>query len=444
MPVFLKKLSGVHVPYHKNTAALESTRMPIPDVVTIAMQQHLGAPCTPTVAAGDTVEVGQLLGDNAQAFLSSPVYSSVSGKVTGIVDIITATGATVKAVQIETDKAQKVSAEVKAPTVTNHKEFVAAIRKCGLVGMGGAGFPTNIKLDPKNLDEVDTLIINGAECEPYITCDTRLMLENPKGILEGVDLVSKYLGIKKIVIAIESNKPEAIASMKEAAQGHEGVSVLTLRAMYPKGAEKVVIYEATGRTVPEGKLPADVGTLVLNVATCAKIADYMRTGMPVVEKLITVDGSAVKEPKNLIVPIGTHIQDILDYCGTKCEPRKILMGGPMMGVAVLDVAYPILKNNNAILAFDEKDSRTGEETACIRCGRCLRACPFSLAPAALDRAYHAGDTDALQMLKVNICMECGCCAYVCPAKRHLVQYNKMGKLLVRQAAQLKKSQEVGK
>ncbi|MEG1943438.1 MAG: RnfABCDGE type electron transport complex subunit C, partial [Angelakisella sp.] len=308
-----------------------------------------------------------------------------------------------------------------------------AARECGLVGLGGAGFPTHIKFNPKNLSEVDTLVVNGAECEPYITCDMRLMLEDTQGLLDGISAVKKYMEIGTVIIAIEENKPEAIAKLTEACKGMDGVTVKALKAKYPQGAEKVLIYECTGRVVGEGKLPADVGAIVSNVATLAKLADYLKTGMPLVEKMLTVDGSAIAEPKNIIAPIGTSIADMIAFCGGyRCDAKKILMGGPMMGISVPSDEYPLLKNNNAILAFDEKDAEQAPESACIKCGACLRACPFNLAPASIDKAYHAGNTDALKKLKVNLCMECGCCSYVCPAKRDLVMSNKLGKQLLRE------------
>ena len=431
--LFSKALNGVSVKHCKNTAESAAVRMPVPDKVVIPMIQHMGAPCEPLVKVKDTVTVGQLIGDSNE-FLSAPVHSSVSGTVTAIEDFVTSGGEKCKSVVIATDKLQTVSPDVVPPVVNSREDFLKAVRSCGLVGLGGAGFPTHIKLNPKNLDQVDTLVVNGAECEPYITCDMRLMLERTDSIMGGIQAVMKYLDIKTAVIGIEDNKPEAIAKMTEAASKLEGVSVLTMKSSYPKGAEKVIIYEATGRVVGEGQLPADVGVIAMNVATLSKLDEYLKTGMPLVEKMLTVDGGAVAEPKNVIAPIGTPIKDLMDFCGGyKSEPHKLLMGGPMMGICVYSDEYPVLKNNNAILAFDEEQSKPVKETACIRCGRCLRACPFDLAPAAMDRAYHLGDVDSLRSLKVNLCMECGCCSYVCPAHRELAMYNKLGKRMLREA-----------
>lgn len=433
MPSLWKKsLNGVHVKYCKNTASSQSVRMPTPNQVVIPMIQNMGAPCQALVKVGDTVTVGQKIGD-VEAFVSAPIHSSVSGKVTELRDFITASGAKCQAVVIETDKEQTVCPDIKTPVVTNLQELVAAARECGLVGLGGAGFPTHIKLNPKKLDEVDTLVVNGAECEPYITCDMRMMIENTDFLLEGIAAVKKYMNLASVVIGIEENKPEAIKKLQDATSSIEGVSVKSLKAQYPQGAEKVLVYECTGRIIKEGTLPADSGVVVSNVATLAKLAHFLRTGMPLTEKMLTVDGSAVAEPKNVIAPIGTMMSDIILFCGGyKTEPRKILMGGPMMGVTVPSDEFPLLKNNNAILAFDEKDATLEPETPCIRCGKCFRACPVDLSPAKLDRAYHIGDVGALEALKVNLCMECGCCAYVCPAKRDLVMSNKLGKQLLRE------------
>lgn len=314
--------------------------------------------------------------------------------------------------------------------------FRALLRRSalpGLVGLGGAGFPTHVKLMPKNLDEVTTLLVNGAECEPYITADNRAMLEDTDDIVEGIKLVKQYMNLSTVIIGVEDNKPQAIAKLQEAVSGIEGASVKALKAQYPQGGEKVLIFECTGKVVPEGKLPSDVGCVVMNVSTIAFVAKYMRTGMPLITKRLTVDGDAIAEPKNVEVAIGTSFSDVIDFCGGfKTEPKKIIMGGPMMGFAVPTVNYPVLKNNNAILAFSAAKTAEAEkpETACIRCGRCVNACPFSLMPAAIEKAYKAGNVDGLKALKVNLCMECGCCAYVCPAKRNLVSVNRLAKKMI--------------
>ena len=430
--LFSKSLNGVKVPHSKNTAEMETVKMPVPDKVVIPMKQHMGRECTPTVKLTDLVKVGQIIGDT-DAFIGAPIHSSVSGKVTKIDEIIGTDGNPIKAVEITTDKLQEIDESIKAPEVTDLPSFAAAIRASGLVGLGGAGFPTHVKLMPKNLDEVTTLLVNGAECEPYITADNRAMLEDTDDIVEGIKLVKQYMNLSTVIIGVEDNKPQAIAKLQEAVSGIEGASVKALKAQYPQGGEKVLIFECTGKVVPEGKLPSDVGCVVMNVSTIAFVAKYMRTGMPLITKRLTVDGDAIAEPKNVEVAIGTSFSDVIDFCGGfKTEPKKIIMGGPMMGFAVPTVNYPVLKNNNAILAFSAAKAAEAEkpETACIRCGRCVNACPFSLMPAAIEKAYKAGNVDGLKALKVNLCMECGCCAYVCPAKRNLVSVNRLAKKMI--------------
>ena len=430
--LFSKSLNGVKVPHSKNTAEMETVKMPVPDKVVIPMKQHMGRECTPTVKLTDLVKVGQIIGDT-DAFIGAPIHSSVSGKVTKIDEIIGTDGNLIKAMEITIDKLQEIDESVKVPEVTDLQSFAAAIRASGLVGLGGAVFPTHVKLMPKNLDEVTTLLVNGAECEPYITADNRAMLEDTDDIVEGIKLVKKYMNLSTVIIGIEDNKPQAIAKLQAAVADIGGASVKALKAQYPQGGEKVLIYECTGKIVPEGKLPSDVGCVVMNVSSIAFVAKYMRTGMPLITKRLTVDGDAIAEPKNVEVAIGTSFSDVIDFCGGfKTEPKKIIMGGPMMGFAVPTINYPVLKNNNAILAFSAAKAAEAEkpETPCIRCARCVNACPFSLMPAAIEKAYKAGNVDALKALKVNLCMECGCCAYVCPAKRNLVSVNRLAKKMI--------------
>ena len=428
----LKSLHGVKVKHFKNTEDCSTEILPIPDRVVISMSQHIGKPCDPTVKITDLVKVGQVIG-TSDAFISAPIHSSVSGKVVAVDEILMSNGQKTKAVTIETDKLQEVDESVVPPSVNSFEEFIQAVKASGLVGLGGAGFPTYVKLSPKNLSEVDTLCINAAECEPYITSDYRTIMEDAEDVLNGARQVQKYLDLKKVIIGVEDNKPKAIALLKEMTAGDASIEVASLPAKYPQGAEKVLIYHTTGRVVPEGKLPADVGVIVMNVASVAFLSKYLKTGMPLTTTRVTVDGSAIAEPKNLLVPIGTPIQNLIDFCGGfKTEPGKVLMGGPMMGIAVNRLDYPVLKNNNAILAFDEKDSREPEETPCIRCGRCVNACPFNLMPASIEKAFKAGNVDALRELKVNLCMECGCCAFACPAKRRLVMTNRLAKKMLTQ------------
>ena len=435
-----KRLSGVHAPHRKNTAGLPPVRMPAPAQLTIPMSMHIGAPAKPIVKAGDNVKVGQLIAE-AGGFVSSPVYSGVSGTVKKLDSVLMANGTYVSAVIIESDGKQETAETVSPPHVNNLQEFLDAVRMSGVVGLGGAGFPTAVKFAVKDLSAIEAVIINGAECEPYITSDTRTMLDDSDLVWEGVLLLKKYLEAKRIVFGIEHNKPDCIELYKKLASDITGVEVKSLPPMYPQGGEKMLIYNVTGRMVPEGKLPIDVGAIVINCTTLAAIARYIKTGMPLVEKCITVDGSAVREPKNVLAPIGTSLKDVFEFCGGfKCEPKKVLCGGPMMGIAVPYLEVPILKSTNAVLAFGEKEAVSPKETSCIKCGKCIGACPLDLMPTDIETAFKLDDGQKLEKLKVNLCMECGCCSYVCPAKRPLVQTNKLAKNVLRSYQEKKKAE----
>ena len=430
-----KHLPSIHVHHYKHTAGCATEVMPVPDVVKISMSQHIGAPCKPLVKKGDYVKVGQLLGDT-EAFVSAPIHSSVSGTVTGIEEVRSANGGKDTLVVIETDKQQEIYEGIEVPVANDLPEFVKAIRASGLVGLGGASFPTHIKFNPKNIDAVHTLIVNAAECEPFITSDHRLMLEDAEDLIAGCQLVMKFLGLTEGFIGIEDNKMDAIQHLDQllAAKGITNIKTFKLQARYPKGAERVLVYEVTGKTMNAGVLPADLGIILSNVTTLAFVGQYFRTGMPLVTKRMTVDGDAVARPTNVIAPIGTQIHDVIEFCGGyKQEPRKILMGGPMMGRAIFSDELPIVKNNNAILAFSKAQALVKEETACINCGRCHQACPFKLIPTALAAAYERRDAQALSDLKVMQCMECGSCSYICPARRPLAFTNKLGKGVVKEA-----------
>ena len=430
-----RHLPSIDAGHYKNTAGSATEIMPVPDIVKISMSQHIGAPCQPLVAKGDTVKVGQKIGD-VDAFVSAPIHSSVSGTVTGIETQRNAMGGTDTLVVIETDKKQEMDPAIKVPEVNDLAGFVQAVRDSGLVGLGGASFPTHIKYNPQNIDEVDTLIVNGAECEPFITSDHRTMLEDTQDIIDGMKLIMQYIGLKEGYIGIENNKQDAIDKLNNMfkEQGLDNMHTFPLQARYPKGAERVLVYEITGKTMDAGVLPAQLGVILSNVTSVAFVGKYFRTGIPLVEKRMTVDGSAVNTPKNIIAPIGSPIADIIQFCGGyKVEPKKILMGGPMMGRAIPSDAMPIVKNNNAILAFGEEQAWIPEETACINCGRCHQACPFGLLPTAYADAYLAKDAEKLNYLKVMQCMECGSCSFVCPARRPLVFMNKLGKALVKEA-----------
>ena len=436
-------LNGVHLPHRKNTAGFESVELPLPKTVVLPMSMHIGKPARPTVKPGDRVYVGTVVA-KADEGLSSPIHSSVSGEVKKIDEILIAGGAKVPAIVIEADGLSEKDPNLAPPEVTNKEEFIAAVKNSGIVGLGGAGFPTYAKLDVKEPDRADTLIINAAECEPYITSDTRTMLERTGDIEEGIALFEKFLGIEKTIIGIEENKKEAIARMRSIAAKNSRVNVKVLPSVYPQGGEKVLVYHTTGKVIPAGKLPLHVGCIVCNCTTLAEIAEYMRTGMPLVKKCVTVDGGAVAAPKNVTAPIGTAISDLLAFCGLREEPKKILFGGPMMGIAVPSADLPIMKNTNAILAFTQKEAARPRSTQCIHCGMCAAHCPVRLAPMNIAKAYKNGNAEMLAKLRVDVCMECGCCSYICPAKRPLVETNKLSKALLREHLAAQKGKEGSK
>ena len=397
----MKKLNGIKLNHRKNTENSATVELPVPAVVRIPMSMHMGAPCTALVKVGDAVKVGQKIGESDAAF-SVPVHSSVSGTVKALTDYRNAMGTVCKAVEIETDGKQEVSEEVKPPVVTDKESFIRAVRESGSCGLGGAGFPTHIKMNPKS--EIDTLIINGAECEPYITADYREMLEHPEDIIGGINLVKDMLGIKQAKLAIEGNKPEAIKNFTEMAAKDDTID-------------------------NEGTLPADAGVIVINVSTIAFLYRYCRDGMPLVTRRLTVDGNAVGEPKNVLAPIGTSFREVMEFCKTDIDSlKKVIAGGPMMGMSVPDIDMPVVKTSNALLAFKSYDER--KTSACIRCGRCVNVCPLGLMPAEIDRAYRIKDIDDLKKLKVLLCMNCGSCTYVCPANRKLAETNQLAKALI--------------
>lgn len=431
-----KVRGGVKVAHHKNTADLEVVRIPTPSKVVIPMQQHIGAPCEPVVKVGDEVAVGQLIGDSDK-FVSAPIHASVSGTVTAIGDIKMPNGSVSKAVTIESDGEMRLWEGIKPPKVETREDLIKAVRDSGLVGLGGAGFPTHVKLNFPPDKNIDTLVVNAAECEPYITVDYRECMENSWDILSGVYALKELLGFKQVIIAAEDNKPEAFKVLGKIADHDadidDSVKLMVLESKYPQGAEKMMVQSATGRRVPPGKLPADVGCVVMNVASVAFISRYLKTGKPLVSRSLTVDGSAIAEPKNVRVPVGTDIGEIIDFCGGfKGEPCKILTGGPMMGLAIVGTNLPVLKQNNAILAFTADDAVLKPETDCIRCGRCVAACPMSLMPTNIVKAAKIKDVDALKRAGVTVCMECGSCAFACPAGKPLVQHMRLAKAILRE------------
>ena len=429
-----KGRGGVDVAHNKHTAEMPVERIPVPDRVILPMQQHIGAPCTPVVKVGDTVSVGQLVGDSDK-FVSAPIHATVSGTVKAVGDVKLANGIITKGVTIESDGEMRLYEGIKPPTVTNREELLKAVRASGLVGLGGAGFPTHVKLNYPEDKNVDTLIVNAAECEPFITVDYRECIENSRNVINGVFTLKKYLGFSQVIIAVEDNKPKAIEIFRKLIdeKNDTSIKIMALRSRYPQGAEKMMVLSATGRRVPPGKLPADVGCVVMNVASVAFIERYLETGKPLISRSLTVDGSAVRTPKNLRVPIGINIQDVIDYCGGfKEEPRKIICGGPMMGIAVCGTDAPVCKQNNAVLAFADRKDAIKPERDCIRCGRCVEVCPMSLMPTLIERFAKVRDKDGLERSFVSVCMECGSCAYACPSGRPLVQYMRLAKQVLRE------------
>ena len=433
------KSPGAAVPHRKNTKDCVTVDMPVPAKVTMVMQQHIGAPCTPTVKVGDEVFVGTIVGDSTAPF-SAPIHSSVSGKVVKIDSILMQSGAKTQVVIIESDGQQTIDPSIKPPVIESEADLVKAARDSGLVGLGGAGFPTHIKINPNPAVKanIDYLLINAAECEPYLTPDVREILENAEYVVKGMELIAKHLEVKNAVIGIEDNKPEAIKLMTEllAQVKEDGINfkVETLPSRYPQGAEKVLIDQCTGREVPPGKLPSDVGCVVMNVTSIAVLAQYVETGMPLLTKRLTVDGSAIAKPMNVRVPIGTSVKDVIEFCGGyNGTPKKLISGGPMMGLALVTDDFPILKQNNGLLVFGEKETQSTPTTACIRCGRCVNACPMNLMPTRLEAYTELGNAEELKKLNIMTCMECGCCAFVCPADRKLVHAIKLGKGILRNA-----------
>ena len=437
----MKKLHGVHVPHNKNTAGMKPVRLPLPASVTIPMSMGIGAPAKPVVKPGDAVKVGQMIAE-AGGFVSANIHSGVSGTVKKIGEMMGAMGRSMQTVEITVDGLQEVSEDLHAPEIHSLEDLLKAVKDSGVVGLGGAGFPTMVKLSVKDIEQVRYICVNGAECEPFITSDTRTMLDRTDDMMTAARLLVQFFKPEKMIFGIEKNKPDCIKVMRDAIQNEPLMEVQALPSMYPQGGEKVLIYHTTGGIVPEGKLPLDAGALVLNVTTLAVIGQYIKTGMPLVEKVVTVNGSAVKEPKNVIVPIGMLMKDVFEAAGGfKEEPGKILYGGPMMGVSVPDMEQPVLKTTNAILAFNKKDSVLPEPSACIRCGKCVQHCPLHLMACAVERAYEKGDMERLDELKINLCMECGCCSFGCPAHRPLVQTNKLAKA---QLMAWKKAKEAAK
>ena len=423
---FLKRSAqGASVPHEKATSEMATVQMPVPKNVVIPMSMHIGAPAQPVVKKGDQVYVGTLIGQ-AGGFVSANIHSSVSGTVVGVAPMRMVNGAVCQAVAIESDGQQTVDPACQPPVVNDKDSLLQAIQACGLVGVGGAGFPTHVKLAA----EVDTLLINAAECEPYLTTDAREMLECSDTILGGIRAVMQYCGIPRCIIGIERNKPACIDLMCSLTRDVKGVSVKPLPMRYPQGAEKTLVETCTGREVPQvgpsGKpgLPADVGCIVMNVTSVSTLGKYLKTGIPLVSKRITVDGDAIARPQNIEAPIGALYRDVIEACGgikPDVALGKIIFGGPMMGGAAPSADFPVLKQNNGLLLFSRKTAVLPDPQPCIRCGRCIEACPMGLETVEIVECFNRKDAEALRRHSVDLCVSCGSCTYVCPAKRPVSQ-----------------------
>ena len=426
------KTGKIKLPHRKRTADMKDVRIPTPTTVVIPMSQYIGAPALPIVKVGDKVCVGTKVAE-ADGKVSAPIHSSVSGTVKKIGDFLLSNGKTCQAITIESDGEMTMDPGITPPTVTSAEELCQAIRESGLVGLGGAGFPTANKLENAISKKIDKIIINGAECEPYITVDNRTMIDGAEYVARGVKLIEEYIpGPQQIIIAVEKNKPTAIKKLKAVIGKDPKVKIVALPSLYPQGEEKTLIYKLTRRVVPEGKLPSDIGCVMFNVTSVAYFAYYLETGIPLVSKTVTVDGSAVKSPKNVTAPIGTSLRDLLSFVEADFEDLgKVLYGGPMMGIAAYDLDAPIYKNTNAVLALNKKDSLPPEQFPCIHCGKCIEHCPARLNPTAIVKAMKIENKDdraaALDKACVSQCLECGSCSYVCPSRRPLVETIRLAK-----------------
>ena len=447
--IFKKDISSLHVPHNKNTAGCEPVKIETPKEVILPMNMHSGGEAEPIVTVGEHVYVGQLIAREEGRF-SSPVHATVSGTVAEIMTLPTARGKEVKAIRIESDGKMEADPNMKAPVFEGCDGFLQAVRESGVVGLGGAAFPTWAKLnEATNPDyKVDTVLINAAECEPYITSDHRMMLAHTDLIDDGIEYMrkymSEYLGDATYKICIEKNKPDAIKVLKERFADKPYVVIHELNAIYPQGAKQVMLYNATGRVAIAGKRFPSFGALIINVSTLSKMAEYLNTGMPLVERIVTVDGPAVKKPGNFIAPIGTSIRTLLELTETDLEKvGKVVIGGPMNGNATVSVDSPIVKVSNCILAFDHKTATLAEPSACIRCGRCMEKCPVDIHVAGVEAAAAIKDEEkraaALIDTGVRQCVDCGCCSYVCPAHRPLLAMNQDAKWWLKQYERSKQS-----
>ncbi|MDD4875614.1 MAG: electron transport complex subunit RsxC [Dehalococcoidales bacterium] len=420
---------GVKLPHNKFTAKNAIETLPLPEKVIIPLHQNIGAPCVACVKRGEKVLTGQKIGDSDK-FVNAPVHASISGTISTITTIINPpTGQPVTALVISSDREDSWVElnTTKNPKALSAREILGKIREAGIVGLGGATFPTHVKLSPPEDKKIDTIILNGCECEPYITADHRVMLEYGEKVLSGLNLISQILSPKNVYIGIEDNKADAITHLREliAAKGYaNSFEVVTLKSQYPMGAEKTLITNILHREVPIGGLPMDVGVVVQNVHTAVAIHNAVYEGRPFVERLVTVTG-AVNNPKNLLVRLGTPLRTLIDYCGgLKKEAGEIILGGPMMGISQPDLDFPVTKGTSCILVTAGNPIR---EMDCINCGRCVEVCPMHLMPTRLAKNAKVGRYENCQEAYIDDCFECGSCAYSCPANIPIVQYIKVAK-----------------
>lgn len=422
---------GVHPGDFKELTADKNIRaVEPPESVVIPLSQHIGAPCTSLVKKGDRVFVGQRIGDS-DARLTAPVHSSVSGTVAGIVSIEAPGGRQIQAVSIANDGLYELLPGLEPaedPLELEPADIIKRIRDAGIVGMGGAAFPTHFKLNVPAGKRIDTLIINGVECEPYLTADHRLMVESQDEIMQGIGVTMRALQVQRAYIGIEDNKPDAISVLTDRLARVAGVDVVPLKVKYPQGAEKPLIKAVLGREVPPGRLPLDVGVVVINIGTTVAIADALYRGMPLVSRVVTVTGPIVREPSNVLARVGTPVSYLVEACGGLTSPLgKVVIGGPMMGIAHYTLDTPVTKGMSGVLAYSQAQARLLEPTVCVRCGKCIQACPMGLMPGTLAEMVEAGQYDLAEKGHILDCIECGCCAYICPGNRRIVQTIRQGK-----------------
>jgi electron transport complex protein RnfC len=426
---------GIHPQYYKELTKDKATvEMPPPKTVIIPLQQHIGAPCKPIVKVKDEVHVGDMVGDS-EAFVSSPVHTSISGVVKKIEPWPHPGGTPTNSIMIEANDGDQTLPPRKATrevSSVSPDEIKTAVKNAGLVGLGGAGFPTHIKLSPPKGKTIDTVIINGAECEPYLTSDHRMMLEYPEDVIYGTQLIMRAFGVQRGYIGIESNKSDAIEKLRTLLSPNDHIEIIPLKVKYPQGAEKMLIKAVVNREVPPGGLPMDVNANVNNVSGAVAVARAVRDGVPVIERIVTVTGKGIREPKNVLVRVGTLLKDVIEFCGGLTpSARKVIIGGPLMGVAQSTLDAPVVKSTGGILVLTEDEIKAFKPHPCIRCGKCVEACPIKLVPARLGVFVEREMFDKIEEYNVNDCMECGCCVYVCPAKRPLVQWIRLGKAVLR-------------